>query len=129
MLVGDRIAIVYLVDVQSKLSLFYLKGAPRGEVKLPEPGTAAVLSGRNDGTDFFFAFSSYLRPTPIYRYDLKTGTLSPFHPAATPFDASAYETRAAFYQSKDGTKVPIFITARKGITLDGSHPTLLYGYG
>ena len=129
MLVGDRIAIVYLVDVQSKLSLFDLKGAPRGEVKLPEPGTAAGLSGRNDGTDFFFAFSSYLRPTTIYRYDLKTGTLSPFHPAATPFDASAYETRAAFYQSKDGTKVPIFITARKGITLDGTHPTLLYGYG
>jgi prolyl oligopeptidase len=129
MLVGDRIAIVYLVDVQSKLSLFDLKGAPRGEVKLPEPGTAAGLSGRNDGTDFFFAFSSYLRPTTIYRYDLKAGTLSPFHAAATPFDASAYETRAAFYQSKDGTKVPIFITARKGITLDGSHPTLLYGYG
>jgi prolyl oligopeptidase len=129
MLVGDRIAIVYLVDVQSKLSLFDLKGAPRGEVKLPEPGTAAGLSGRNDGTDFFFAFSSYLRPTTIYRYDLKTGTLSPFHPAATPFDASAYATRAAFYQSKDGTKVPIFIMARKGITLDGSHPTLLYGYG
>ena len=57
------------------------------------------------------------------------GHTLPFHAAATPFDASAYETRAAFYQSKDGTKVPIFITARKGITLDGSHPTLLYGYG
>ncbi|HEY7027120.1 MAG TPA: prolyl oligopeptidase family serine peptidase [Gemmatimonadales bacterium] len=128
-LVGDRIAVVYLVDVQSKVSLFDLKGGPQGEVKLPEPGTAAGLSGRNDGTDFFFAFSSYLRPTTIYRYDLKTGTLSPFHPATTPFDASAYETRATFYQSKDGTKVPIFITARKGITLDGSHPTLLYGYG
>ena len=129
MLVGDRLAVVYLVDVQSRVSLFDLKGASRGEVKLPEPGTAAGLSGRNDGADFFFAFSSYLRPTTIYRYDLKSGALSPFHAIATPFDASAYETRAAFYQSKDGTRVPIFITARKGIALDGSHPTLLYGYG
>jgi prolyl oligopeptidase len=129
LLVGNHLVIAYLVDVQSRLSLFDLEGNPRGDVTLPEPGSVAGLSGRNDGSDFFFGFSSYLRPTTVYRYDLASARLSPFHPAKSPFDASGYETRATFYESKDGTRVPIFITARKGIALDGSHPTLLYGYG
>ncbi|HEY7683801.1 MAG TPA: prolyl oligopeptidase family serine peptidase [Gemmatimonadales bacterium] len=129
LLVGSRIVVTYLVDVQSRLRLFDLHGEPRGEVPLPESGTVAGLSGRNDGTDIFFAFSSYLRPTTVYRYDLTLGVLAAFHPTRNPFDASAYETRATLYQSKDGTRVPIFITARKGLARDGSHPTLLYGYG
>ena len=129
LLVGNRLVIVYLVDVQSRLRLFDLTGKAAGEVHLPEAGSVAGLSGRNEGGDLFFGFSSYLRPNTVYRYDLKTATLSPFHPTRIPFDASGYETRATFFQSKDGTRVPIFITARKGIALDGSHPTLLYGYG
>jgi prolyl oligopeptidase len=129
LLVGNRLIVNYLVDVQSRLRLFDLSGVTKGEVSLPEVGTVVGLTSRNDATDFFFAFSSYLRPASIYRYDLKTGSLDPFHPAATPFDASNYETRATFLQSKDGTRVPIFITARKGLARDGSHPTLLYGYG
>ena len=129
LLVGTRIAVTYLVDVQSRLRLFDLAGRSTGEVALPEVGTAEGLSGRTDGTDFFFTFTSYLRPASVYRYDLASGTLSTFRPAHTPFDGSAYETRATFYRSKDGTRVPIFITARKGTALDGTHPTLLYGYG
>ncbi len=129
LLVGDRLIITYLVDVQTRLRLFDLKGAPRGEVALPDVGTAAGLSGRNDGTDFFFGFTSYLLPATVYRYDLHAGRLTPFEPAKTPFDATPYETRATFYQSKDGTRIPIFITAHKGLARDGSHPTLLYGYG
>jgi prolyl oligopeptidase len=129
LLVGDRLIVTYLVDVQTRLRLFDLAGGSRGEVTLPEVGSATGLSGRNDGDDFFFAFTSYLRPATVYRYDLRAGQLEPFQPAKTPFDATPYETRATFYQSKDGTRIPIFITARKGLAKDGSHPTLLYGYG
>jgi len=129
LLVGDRLIITYLVDVQTRLRLFDLGGAPRSEVTLPEVGSAAGLSGRNDGDDFFFAFTSYLRPATVYRYDLRNGRLEPFQPAKTAFDATPYETRATFYQSKDGTRIPIFVTTRRGLARDGSHPTLLYGYG
>jgi prolyl oligopeptidase len=129
LLVGDRLVLTYLVDVQSRLRLFDLAGALQREVPLPDVGTADNLSGRNGGRDFFFAFSSYLRPTMVYRYDLRVGKLEAFEPGKATFDPRPYETRATFYQSKDGTRIPIFITARKRLNRNGSHPTLLYGYG
>ncbi len=133
---NDRIAVVYLVDVQSRVRLFGLDGAAQGEIPLPEPGSVTGtsssqggLSARNDGHEIFLNFVSYLRPATIYRYDLKRGALEPFHPPQSPFDASKYETRTLFYASKDGTRVPMFVTLRKGTKLDGRNPTLLYGYG
>ncbi len=129
LLVGDRLVLTYLVDVQSRLRLFDRSGALFKEVPLPDVGTAEGLRGRNNGRDFFFAFTSYLHPTTVYRYDLTSGRLEPFEETKAPFKSELYETRAAFYHSKDGTRVPIFITARKGLVRDGSHPTLLYGYG
>ena len=129
LLVGGRLILTYLVDVQSRLRLFDLAGTLQREVSLPDIGTAENLRGQNGGNDFFFAFSSYLRPSTIYRYDLRADRLEPFEPSKAPFDPKPYETRATFYQSKDGTRVPIFITARKGLVRNGSHPTLLYGYG
>jgi prolyl oligopeptidase len=128
-LVGDRIAVVYLVDVQSRVRLFGLDGTAKAEVPLPEPGSVISMSARNDGHDLYLRFSSYLRPTTIFRYDLRRAALEPFHEPDSKFDASRYETKALFYQSRDGTKVPIFVTLRKGAVLDGSHPTVLYGYG
>jgi prolyl oligopeptidase len=128
-LVGGRLAAAYMVDVQSRLQLFGLDGKPAGEVKLPEPGSVFNLRGKNDAPDFFFEFTSYLRPRTVYRYQLKGGALTPFHAPRSPFDASKYETRALFYPSKDGTRVPIFVTMRKGLALDGSHPAILSGYG
>jgi prolyl oligopeptidase len=128
-LVGTHLIVTYLVDVQSKMKLYDLTGASQGEVSLPDVGSASGLSGRNDGSDFFFSFSSYLRPATVYRYDFTTRRLEPFQVTKTPFDPSSYETRATFYQSKDGTRIPIFITARKGLARGGSHPTLLYAYG
>ena len=132
----DRIAVVYLADVQSRVRLFGLDGAAHGEIPLPEPGSVTGtssgqggLSARNDGDEIYLNFVSYLRPATIYRYDLKRGALEPFHPPQSPFDASKYETRTLFYTSKDGTRVPLFVTLRKGTKLDGSHPTLLYGFG
>jgi prolyl oligopeptidase len=129
LLVGNRLVLTYLVDVQSRLRLFDRSGTFVKAVPLPDIGTAEDLRGRNNGSDFFFAFTSYLRPTTVYRYDLKSGQLEPFEESKAPFKSDLYETRAAFYHSKDGTRVPIFITARKGLVRDGSHPTLLYGYG
>ncbi|MCM2310742.1 MAG: prolyl oligopeptidase family serine peptidase [Steroidobacteraceae bacterium] len=135
-LVGDRLAVVYLADVQSRVRLFGLDGQPRGEISLPEPGSVtgtasgtSGLSARNDGRNLFLNFVSFLRPATIYRYDLAKGALEPFHPPQSAFDASKYETRALFYTSKDGTRVPSFVTLRKGATLDGRHPAVLFGYG
>jgi len=129
LLVGDHLIVAYLVDVQTRLRLFDRAGNPQGEVPLPDVGTASGLSGRNDGSDVFFAFSSYLRPTAVCRYDLRARQVEPFEPAPTPFDPAPYETRATFYQSRDGTRIPMFVTARRGIARDGSHPTILYAYG
>jgi prolyl oligopeptidase len=129
LLVSDRLVLTYLVDVQSRVRLFGLAGTLQGEIPLPDVGTADNLRGQNGGNDFFFAFSSYLRPTTVYRYDLRSGRLEPFEASKAPFDPKPYETRATFYESKDGTRVPIFITARKGVARNGGHPTLLYAYG
>jgi prolyl oligopeptidase len=128
-LVGNWLVVSYLVDVQSRIRVFDLQGRPRSQVPLPGVGTASGLRGRNDATDFFFAFSSYLHPAIVYRYDLPTDRMEPFGESVNAFNSSRYETRAVFYNSKDGTRVPLFITAAKGLALDGSHPTLLYGYG
>jgi len=135
-LVGGRLAIVHLVDVQSRVRVHGLDGTLQGEIPLPEPGSITGsssgdngLSGRSDGLELYLNFVSFLRPATIYRYDLKNGRLEPFHAPKPAFDASKYETRALFYTSKDGTRVPLFVTLRKGAKLDGSHPTLLYGYG
>ena len=128
-LVGDRVVVVYLADVQSRVRIFGLDGAPRGEVSLPEPGSVASLAARNDGRDLYLRFSSYLRPATVFRHDFERGGLEPFYAPQSPFDASRYETRALFFNSKDGTRVPLFVTLRKGAALDGSHPTILYGYG
>jgi len=128
-LVGDRLAIVYLVDVQSRVRLFGLDGKPRGEIALPEPGSVTAISGRNDGDEIFVNFTSFLRPATVFRYAPATSAMEPFYPPQSPFDASKYETRALFYQSKDGTRVPIFVTLRKGTELDGRNPAVLFGYG
>jgi len=128
-LVRDHIAVTYFADVQSRVRLFALDGTPKGEIGLPEIGSVAQIEGRNDGRDIYLRFSSYLRPATVFRYDLQSVVLEPFYAPKSPFDASRYETRALFYNSKDGTRVPIFVTLRKGAVLDGSHPTVLYGYG
>jgi prolyl oligopeptidase len=87
------------------------------------------FSGHEDSPELFYSFSSFLYPTTVYRYDLDKGTRTTFHAPHVPFDPAAYETKQVFYESKDGTRIPMFITAKKGIALDGSHPTVLYAYG
>jgi prolyl oligopeptidase len=127
---GDRLAVQYLVDVQSRLRLFTLDGQPAGDVALPGIGALDwPVNGRHSAPEVLYAFTSFLSPATVYYYDLRTGTSTAFRPPRIPFDAGRYETRQVFYPSKDGTRVPMFITARKALRLDGSHPVLLTGYG
>jgi prolyl oligopeptidase len=129
LLAQGRIVVDRLVDVQSRLSIYDTAGKPMGEVPLPEAGSAVNLSAKDYDTDFFFAFTSYLRPRSVFHFDLKTGKLDVFAAPKSAFDAAKYETRALFYPSKDGTRVPIFVTLRKGAKLDGTSDALLYAYG
>jgi prolyl oligopeptidase len=102
---------------------------PRGELPLPGIGTVNAINGKQGDDELFYSFTSFLNPTTIFRYDLKTRTNAVFRAPKVPFDASQYETRQVFYTGKDGTRVPMFITAKKGVQLDGHNPTLLYAYG
>jgi len=128
-LIGGRIVAQYLVDVQSRVALFSLDGAMQGDMLLPGTGTVAAISGREDEPEIYYAFSSPLTPTTVYVFDPRSGQRSSFEAAKPPVDVSQYETKALFATSKDGARVPFFLTWRKGSALDGSHPTMLYGYG
>jgi prolyl oligopeptidase len=101
----------------------------RGELPLAGIGAVGEIRGRQGDDELFYSFTSFLNPTTVYRYDLKSRQNEVFREPKVAFDPSVYETRQVFYNSKDGTRVPMFITAKKGIQLDGNNPTLLYAYG
>ncbi|HEV2212373.1 MAG TPA: prolyl oligopeptidase family serine peptidase, partial [Gammaproteobacteria bacterium] len=123
------LAVQYLTDAHAEIKLFDEQGKSRGSMALPGIGAVNGLSGRNHQPVVYYSFTSFLYPTSIYRYDVKNGKNEVFFRPKVDFDPANYETRQVFYPSKDGTRVPLFITARKGLKLDGSHPTLLYAYG
>jgi prolyl oligopeptidase len=127
--VGERFFASYLKDAQSRVRTFDLKGKPLGEVALPGIGTAGGFPGKRADTETFFYFTSYTRPTTIYHLDVASGAATVFREPKVDFDAKSYVTTQVFYPSKDGTKVPMFLTHKKDLKLDGSNPTLLYGYG
>jgi prolyl oligopeptidase len=127
--IGGRIVIQYLVDVQSRLLLFGLDGAPQGEVAMPGAGTIGTIRGREDAPDIWYNFSSPLMPSTVYVYDPQSKTSEGFEVATPAVDTSLFETKALFATSADGTRVPFFLTARKNVALDGNNPTMLYGYG
>jgi prolyl oligopeptidase len=128
-LIGGRIVVQYLVDVQSRLSLFGMNGAPQGDIALPGPGAVGVIGGRQDAPDVWYSFSSPLTPLTVYKFDPATKSSATFEAAMPPVDTSLFETKALFAVSKDGTRVPFFLTARKNLPLDGNNPTMIYGYG
>ncbi|MEQ8971749.1 MAG: prolyl oligopeptidase family serine peptidase [Coleofasciculus sp. C1-SOL-03] len=119
----------YLKDARSSIKIFDLNGAFIREVELPGIGSAGGFSGKRYDTETFYVFTSFTTPATIYRYDMVTGDSSLFRQPTVDFDPSQYETRQVFYPSKDGTQVPMFITHKKGLALDGNNPTYLYGYG
>jgi prolyl oligopeptidase len=102
---------------------------PRGELPLPGIGSVNEIHGKQGDDELFYSFTSFLYPTTIYRYDLNSRKNEVFRAPKVAFDPSPYETRQVFYTSKDGTRVPMFITAKKGVQLDGNNPVLLYAYG
>jgi prolyl oligopeptidase len=129
-LIGGRLVAEYLVDVQSRIEMFDpLTGAPCGALALPGPGVVSALDGRADTPTAWLAFTSPLQPVTVYAADLHNGTLTPFEPPAVPVDTSAFVTRQSFATSRDGTRVPFFVTARKDLRLDGTNATMMYGYG
>jgi prolyl oligopeptidase len=128
-LIGGRIVAEYLVDVQSRVSMFELDGRELGSLKLPGTGALAGLAGREDSPTIFYAFSSPLYPTTVFAHDPKIDQSTPFEAPKAAIDVSRYETKQLFATSRDGTRVPFFLTARKRLAQDGSNPTMLYGYG
>jgi len=129
LLTGDRLAAQYLVEVKGQVKLFSLQGQELETIALPDLGSVYGLSGRQDTTEFFYTFTSPLYPTTVFAYDQQTQRSIPFEPPPQKFDPGGYETKQLFAFSRDGTRVPYFVTARQELKLDGSHPTLLYGYG
>jgi len=127
--VGGHLIASYLKDAKTQVKLFDPAGKFVREVVFPGIGTATGFDGKPSETETFYSFSGYATPPTIYRYDVKTGETKLLRQAKVKFDPSLYETKQVFYPSRDGTKIPMFITAKKGIKLDGNNPTLLYGYG
>ncbi len=127
--VGGRFVVTFMRDASSELRIFDESGRDLGLVPLPGLGTVSGVSGEKDEADFFFTFSSFLVPGTTYRYDLDTRRMEVYRETEVDFDPEPYETRQVFYRSKDGTRVPMFVTHRKDLVLDGSNPVYLYGYG
>ena len=128
-LVNRRFVVTYLRDAASRLRIHALDGTLQREIDLPTLGAVAGLSGQVDDREMFFAFTSFLYPTTVFRYDFGAARMEVFRAPEVRFDASRYETQQVFYRSKDGTRVPMFLTHRRGLARDGSNPAYLYGYG
>ncbi|WP_395408052.1 prolyl oligopeptidase family protein [Pseudoduganella sp. UC29_106] len=128
-IVNRQLVLNYLTDAHSAVKIVDLKGKPVREVSLPGIGSAGGFGGKRGDSETFYSYTSFTTPTTIYRYDMKTGQSTVFRQPKVDFDPAAYETRQEFFTSKDGTRVPMFIVSKKGMKLDGSNPTYLYGYG
>lgn len=119
----------YLKDARSQVKIFNLDGSFAREVELPGIGSAGGFGGKREDTETFYTFTNATTPPTIYRYDMVTGESKLFRQPKVDFNPNDYETKQIFYASKDGTKIPMFITHKKGIKLDGNNPTYLYAYG
>lgn len=119
----------YLKDAYTQVKVFDLNGTFIREVELPGIGSAGGFGGKRHDTETFYSFTSFTTPTTIYRYDMVSGESSVFRQPTVDFNPDEYETKQVFYASKDGTRVPMFITHKKGLELNGNNPTYLYGYG
>jgi len=128
-LIAGKIAVNSLVDVASEVKFYNLDGTAAGGITPPGLGTINGPVGRFDRQEIFYSFTSPLSPNTVFRFDLATGKSTPFEPPKLTFDPSSFTTERVFATSKDGTRVPIFVTHRKDLKKDGTNPTMLYGYG
>jgi len=128
-MIDDTFIVSYLADAKSVVALHGRDGGLLERVTLPAIGTARGFGGRREDTETFYQFSNVTTPGTTYRLDMKTRRSTLFRQPKLQFDPAEYETAQVFYTSKDGTRVPMFVSHRKGLALDGSAPALLYGYG
>ena len=127
---GGKLFATYMKDVTTRAYVYDLDGKLQNEIVLPGLGSAGGFGGNVDDKQIFYTFSSFNFPPSIYKYDIATRTSSLFRAPEIPgFRPADYVTKQVFYPSKDGTRVPMFLTYRKGLKLDGTNPSLLYGYG
>ncbi|WP_139361699.1 prolyl oligopeptidase family protein [Spirosoma sp. 209] len=126
---GGKLFAEYSKDVTSRVYVYSYQGKLENEIKLPTLGSADGFGGEKDDKFVFYTFTSFTFPPTIYRYDLASRKSTVFRAPEVDFKPTDYETKQVFFTSKDGTRVPMFLTYRKGLQLDGTNPTLLYGYG
>ncbi|WP_181307310.1 prolyl oligopeptidase family protein [Rufibacter sp. XAAS-G3-1] len=128
-LVNNRLLLNYMKDAATLVRVHDTSGKWLHDVTLPTIGTASGFGGKKEDKTVFYTFTSFTYPSAIYQYDVATNTSTLFRKSEVDVDMEAYETRQVFYTSKDGTKVPMFITHKKGLPLTGDNPTYLYAYG
>lgn len=128
-LLGNMFVVESLKHAKTQIALHDVSGKHVRNVEFPGIGTAGGFSGLRTDTETFYSFSSFATPPSNYRYDMITGTSELIQQAKVDFNPDDYEVKQVFYPSKDGTKIPMFISHKKGLKLDGTNPTLLYGYG
>ena len=126
---GGKIFANYMVDAKTQIKQYDMNGKLEREVELPGIGTARGFGGRHDDTDLYYSFTSFINPSTIMKYDIASGESRIYEQPAVDFNPEDYETKQVFYNSKDGTKIPMFITYKKGVELNGKNPTYLYAYG
>ncbi len=127
---GGKLFVSYTKDVTTRAYVYDMHGKLEREIKLPGLGSAGGFGGNNDDRVIFYSYSSFNTPPSIFKYDIASGKSTLFRTPEIPgFKAGVFETKQVFYKSKDGTRVPMFLTFRKGLKLDGHNPTVLYGYG
>jgi prolyl oligopeptidase len=127
--VGGKLLATYMKDAVSVAFIYDYEGNNPGDLSLPGIGTLAGISGKKEDNIAFYTFTSFTFPSTIYKYDVAKNTSEIFIQPDIDFDMNAYETKQVFYTSKDGTKVPMFLVYKKGMTMNGKNPTYLYGYG
>ena len=126
---GGSLFARYIVDAISMVKQYDLNGKLIREIKLPDIGSAYGFGGKKEDSEVYYSFTNYKMPSTTFRLNIKTGESTIHHKSAAPFDSKQFESRQVFYTSKDGTNIPIIITYKKGTPMDGSAPTILYGYG
>src|SRR5690606_30029565 len=126
---GGKIFTEYLKDATSLVYQYSLDGKQEKEIELPGIGSANGFGGRMEDEVVYYSFTSYTHPPSIFKYTIADGSSEIYKKSGVNFDPELYESKQVFYTSKDGTKIPMIITHKKGIELDGTNPTMLYGYG
>jgi len=127
--VGGKVFVVYLENVTNRVKIYGPAGEALGDLALPGIGSGGFVNGRWDGDEGYYSFTTFNVPGSIYRYDLATGRSEVWFRPDVPFQGDGFEVKQVWYDSKDGTRIPMFLAHRKGIALDGNNPVFLTGYG